>query len=134
MCAFAKATTFIELSLFFFFFSFSFFFLLSFSKTIIIEFARIESKDFVYEIKKRIKVDVANSFIRSFNLVAFLLSISTTTRLLDEKTIFLKSFFTLTNLFMTTTTIATIRVTTTTMQRRENTQIIRIYQMLQFED
>jgi len=100
MCAFAKATTFIKLSFFFIFFSF--FFLLSFSKTTIIEFAKIKSKDFVYKIKKRIKIDIANLFTHNFNLVAFLLFISTTTKLLDERRIFLEKNLTLINLFMTT--------------------------------
>jgi len=132
MCDFTRATTFIELDLFFFFFFF--FFLLLFSKTTIIKFAKIKSEDFVYEIKKRVKIDVANSFTRSFNLVAFLLSTSTTTKLLDEGAVFLKDFLTLTDLFMTATAAATMEITATTMQRREDTQIIRIYQMLQFGD
>jgi len=123
MCTFARATTFIKLSFFFFFF----FFLSSFSKTTIIEFARVKNKNFAYEIKKRVRVDIANSSIRNFNLVAFLLFTSMTTKLLDERAIFLKNFLILTNLFTTTTTTTTTRMATTTMQRQENMQIIKIY-------
>jgi len=102
----------------YFFFFFFFFFLLL--ETTIIEFTKIKSRDFVYK-KKKVKVDIVNLFTYNFNLVAFLLFISTTTRLLDKRTIFLTSFLTLTNLFITTTTTTTIKVIITTMQRRENT-------------